>query len=320
MAHHEDFKGRVGRGRARWPLLEAGYRPDTVKRYKRAVLKFITWCATTKQDAENYDELDETLADYLQNMYEENEGKGKQLAKETLYGIYMYMPRASDKLFVSQRIVTRWCKGRPATSYPPLTWELAVVIAVQMVRNGYHRYGVATLLGFDCLLRVGELTALCARDISVPGDARMGVEYHQTAVAIWNAKTGKNQSVEIQNRAVKKLVLALVSRTKPNTKLFPGGPAAYRKVFKAVCAELGLSPKYVPHSLRHGGATRLHLLKVPLEDIMMRGRWASAKSARTYIQSGRAMLMHMSAPKAITDVAAVLASDVVGSITLSQKH
>ena len=184
MAHHEDFKGRVGRGRARWPLLEAGYRPQTVVRYKRAVIKFIKWCSTTKQDAENYDEFDETLADYLQTMYEEKEGKGKQLAKETLYGIYMYMPRATDKLFISQRIVTRWCKGRPATSYPPLTWELAVVIAVQMVRNGYYRYGIATLLGFDCLLRISEFMGLCARDISVPGDARMGSEYRMTTVAI----------------------------------------------------------------------------------------------------------------------------------------
>jgi len=163
MAHHDDFKGRIGRRRrARWPLLESGYQPQTVARYKRAVIKFLEWCATTKQDARNYDEFDELLADYLQNMYEEKRGKGKQLAKETLYGIYMYMPRATDKLYVSDRIVNRWCKGQPPVSYPPLTWELAVIIAVQMVRNGHDRYGVATLVASDCLLRIGEFTKLCA--------------------------------------------------------------------------------------------------------------------------------------------------------------
>jgi len=39
-----------------------------------------------------------------------------------------------------------------------------------------------------------------------------------------------------------------------------------------VCRELGLSAAYVPHSLRHGGATRLHMAGVPLDDILMRGR------------------------------------------------
>jgi integrase len=321
MAHHDDFKGRIGRRRrARWPLLESGYQPQTVARYKRAVIKFLEWCATTKQDARNYDEFDELLADYLQNMYEEKRGKGKQLAKETLYGIYMYMPRATDKLYVSDRIVNRWCKGQPPVSYPPLTWELAVIIAVQMVRNGHYRYGVATLVAFDCLLRIGEFTKLCAADIAVPRDVRLGAEYRMTTIAIWQAKTGRNQSVEVLNADVKKLLLALVEKTKPKAKLFPGGAPAYRSVFKKVCIQLGLSSKYVPHSLRHGGATRLHLLKWPLEDIMMRGRWASAKSARTYIQSGRAMLMHMKAPKKITDLAVILAADVIGSISLSQKH
>ncbi len=320
MAHHEDSKERVGRRRARWPLLESGYQPQTVVRYKRAVTKFVDWCLTTKQDARNYDELDDLLADYLQNMYEEKRGKGKQLAKETLYGILMYMPRATDKLYVSHRLVNRWCKGQLPESYPPLTWELAVTIAVQMVRNGYYRYGVATLVAFDCLLRIGEFMKMCADDVAVPSDVRMGAEYRMTTVAIWKAKTGRNQSVEVLDADVKKLLLALVAKTKPKAKLFPGGTAAYRGVFKKVCAELGLSSKYVPHSLRHGGATRLHLKKWTLEDIMMRGRWASAKSARTYIQSGRAMLMHMKAPKPITDLAAILAADVVGSFTLSQKH
>jgi integrase len=287
-------------------------------RYKSAVIKFIDWCSTTQQDARNYEEFDELLADYLQHTYEENEGKGKGNAKNTLYGIFMFMPRAVDKLYVSSRIVNRWLKGMPPESYPPLTWELAVTIAVQMVRNGYYQYGVATLLGFDCLLRIGELMNVRACDVAAPGDSRMGVEYRMTTLSIPVAKTGPNQSVEIMDPDVVSLVMGLVSKTPRRAKLFTGGPARYRAVFKSVCAELGLSRKYVPHSLRHGGATRLYLRKVPLADIMIRGRWMGAKSARTYIQSGRAMLMSMQAPRKITDAAVILAADVIGSFTLSQ--
>ena len=52
----------------------------------------------------------------------------------------------------------------------------------------------------------------------------------------------------------------------------------------------------------------------------MRGRWKSTSSARTYIQSGRAMLMAVNAPAAISKAAAALTVDVAASMALSQKH
>lgn len=76
----------------------------------------------------------------------------------------------------------------------------------------------------------------------------------------------------------------------------------------------------MPHSLRHGGATRLHLQGVPLEDIMLRGRWAASKSARTYIQSSRAVLMAQKTPKALAATAAALAASVGFSFALTQSH
>ena len=101
--------------------------------------------------------------------------------------------------------------------------------------------------------------------------------------------------------------------------LFPGGSSKFRKEFKRACSELGLSSKYVPHSLRHGGATRLHLQGVRVEDIMVRGRWASSKSGRTYIQSSRAVLMALTPPRAVTRAAAVVQS-LHFSFSLTQKH
>ena len=49
---------------------------------------------------------------------------------------------------------------------------------------------------------------------------------------------------------------------------------------------------YVPHSLRHGGATCDYLYAggESLEDILFRGRWASMKSTRQYIQQGPALM------------------------------
>ena len=60
---------------------------------------------------------------------------------------------------------------------------------------------------------------------------------------------------------------------------------------------------YSPHSLRHGGATRHFLQKKPISDIQFRGRWSSSKSVRTYIQSGRALLLLTQVPTEVFQVA-----------------
>lgn len=316
MSRHDDTK------KGRWPLLEGGYAPSTVKKYRRAVHRFIDWCLTTQQDATTTDDLDELLADYFQQMYDDNGGSGKSTAIATLQGLRMYMPRlkADNALPTAAAMCTRWNKAKPAVSYPPLTRELAVVIACQMARAGHYRFGVATLVSFECLLRVGEMASMRRENFADGKDARLGAEYKQTVVSIDKAKTGRFQSVEVKDEAVKALLAELVKHTKPGAAVFPGGAGRYRKVFKETCASLGLSDKYVPHSLRHGGATRLFLLKVPLEDILMRGRWKSTMSARTYIQAGRAMLMAMHVPPGIAAAGLVLARDVRLSMALSQKH
>lgn len=323
MAHHADpkkTKEPVKPDGSRWFLLQAGLAPSTRKKYKDAVTKFMSWCTERKEVADTYEELDELIADYLHEHYEAHEGRGKQFAKDTLNGVHNFLPRSKGQLLISSKVVQHWNKAHPAESYPPITWELAVTVAIQMVRGGDYLYGVATVVSFDCLLRVSELMALRREDVSFAGDARVGSAYRKTLIAIRKAKTGNNQSVDVHDSKVADLLRSVVSRTKPGQLLFPGGPRKYRKCFKSTCAELGLSQLYVPHSLRHGGATLMYLQGQSVEHILLRGRWASTKSARTYVKSGPALALAVKVPKRIGDIAAVLASDLTESFTLAQKH
>ena len=305
----------------RWPLLEAGFAPATIKKYRPAVHRFLNWCIATSSDAQTEDDLDELLADYFQQMHSDQNGQGKSTAAATLAGIRLYLPRLkAPSLPIASAICTRWNKSRPPVSYPPLTWDLAVVIALQLARSGNFRYGVATLVGFDCLLRIGELTSLRPENFADYKDARLGSEYRKALVSIEKAKTGRFQSVTVDDSAVRRLLSDLVARTKPGKRLFPGGDAGYRTAFKAACASLGLSDRYVPHSLRHGGATRLYLSGVPMEDILTRGRWKSTESAKTYIKMGRALLLANAAPAAVSAAAELLVRDVAFAMTLTQKH
>ena len=46
---------------------------------------------------------------------------------------------------------------------------------------------------------------------------------------------------------------------------------------------------YVPHSLRHGGATQAYLDGMSLDNVGHLGRWRSLTTARRYIQTGVAL-------------------------------
>ena len=102
--------------------------------------------------------------------------------------------------------------------------------------------------------------------------------------------------------------------------MFPYTTDQFRTLFKSTCAKLGLCEKYVPHSLRHGAATRAFQQGVKLEDIMLRGRWASSKSARTYIQSGPALLLAVQVPKEAAKLGLLFSQHLLETIALSQKH
>ena len=176
-------------------------------------------------------------------------------------------------------------------SYPPLTWELAVAIAFQWARWGNrYRRAVGVLVSFDCLLRVGELVGLYREDVADAGDLRVGVEHKGMVLRLRKTKTGRNKEVRVLEPIVLELLRGLVRTTGPRQLLFPFSTATFRRDFHAVCDSLSLSPLFVPHSLRHGGATRYrHVFHWPMEDIKDRGRWASVQSAQRYIQSGLAM-------------------------------
>jgi hypothetical protein len=59
---------------------------------------------------------------------------------------------------------------------------------------------------------------------------------------------------------------------------------------------------------------------MPLEDILRHGRWASTKSARHYIQAGRALLLSTDIPEDVLDLAHALVPHVLWVFTLSQRH
>jgi len=299
-------------------LIEAAYASSTLSRYNDAVQQFLSWCSHQDRDPISPEQFDDFLTDYFHHLYAL--GSGKQLARNTLYGILMHLPHLQPHMRLASKSLVGWNKLRPAVSYPPLTWELACLIAFRLAVDGHFRCAVGVLLGFDGLLRISELVGLRVEDVADAKDSRLDADLPDMSLRLRFTKTGKEQSVVVENPIVKNLVRMLVASSAPDSSLLSFTASSFRSRFKAACADLGLSSAYVPHSLRHGGATRLHLLGRPIEDILLRGRWVSNKSARHYIQSGRNMLMNIAVPRRIQDLALLVSKHLLLLLTLAQSH
>ena len=204
--------------------------PATLKRYRDQVLSFVQWQRANGEFAVSESDMDDVLLAYIHDLYEG--GRGRSVASHTLYSIYTFMPELKGCLPRSQQAVRGWNKRVVGRSYPPLTWELASALAVQLARDPLHRrHAVGVLLSFDCLLRVGELVQPQREDIAHAHDRRLGT----VAVAIADPvlffvfnRPDADQGQTVRDPQVIRMLLELRAMTKPGALLFPFSTASFR--------------------------------------------------------------------------------------------
>ena len=265
----------------------------TADRYRVAHASFAIWAKRTSSaslSSLDADVVDSLLSDYLHHLYARCSSYASAAA--AVYGTEFFASRLKGRLHSSRLALRGWKRIAPHRSYPPLTWDAACVIAVTLRSWGEHKAAIAVLLMFDCYLRIGEMAALRCCDIIDSSSVRMGSSYRGMSICIPKAKTGVNQSVDVRNSLVQRLIAAEIIHDDPHSRASAFGltAAQFRRLFKRACATIGLSRDYVPHSLRHGGATKDYLDGEQVTAIIMRGRWASHRTASRYVQAGKAML------------------------------
>ena len=283
-------------------LLTSSLAPSTIVKYERHSSHFYDWLKVHGHQPSTFIELDLLLSSYLQQLYDR--GSGKAAAASTVYGLNVSQPGITKHLPYSLKSLQGFQRLKPSKQHPPLPWPITCVIAVAMWRRGYLREGIVTLLAFDCYLRINEALALRREDVALGADVRLGAGRPDRLYLRLNAtKTGPNKGVEVLNCDVKKLVLLVIDCIKPRALLFPFSDNHYRRIFHLVCDDLKLDSDYVPHSLRHGGATYGFLCDMPLADILLRGRWESPRSGTHYIQSFRQVMMQRTIPPLVATAA-----------------
>ncbi len=77
-----------------------------------------------------------------------------------VFGVEHFLPGLQGEMVLARRSLRGWDNLRPPQSHPPLNMALTSSLAAEMSRMGHPGAGVATLLGFDCYLRISEIAAL----------------------------------------------------------------------------------------------------------------------------------------------------------------
>ena len=292
-------------------LHRAAHRPATRKKYDSAFAAFAAWVSDAGLDPRTPRDFDVALGEYFHDLYEEGAGRGRGKAEATLCGLLVFLPQLKGQLHGASLALRGWKNLVPSVPWPPLSWDLAVLIATTFVCRGAWSTGVAVLLAFECYLRVGVLSRLTRGDVATSSDDRLGSVFSGMALRLLNTKTGNYQWVTVRSTLVQGLLRLLLQGIgeQPQSPLFSFSAFSFRKGFKETVLSLGLTDRYVPHSLRHGGATHDHIRGISLEEIVRHGRWASMRSAKHYIQRGRALLLETTTPAEVLVMARTVAAD-----------
>ena len=170
---------------------------------------------------------------------------------------------------------------------------------------GQVRLALALLIGFHCCLRTGELLNLRIRDINV---SKTG-----GSVALPVTKTSRRKAaaefVTIEDPQLLKLLHHYLPKFSQDEFLVRETPTQFRLAWRDLLSFFDLDPSFfTPYSLRRGGTTFFFVSTGSLDRTILRGRWQSAKSARIYIEDGRAQLINAQSSAKTTSLTAMFSN------------
>ena len=300
-----------------YPLWAASVRPSTRVAYDKNLRNFLHYTGLDLPQLLHLSarRVDRRLAKYIHHLHRTR--GSYTYASHTLHGLILHHPILKGNLPISARSLKGWDKVRTKRSYPPITWEVAVAMSLSMARSGRHAEAVAALLAFECCLRSGEMLRLQFGHVAVRNDPDFGSAHTRMALKLAKTKTVDNLPVSVRDPIVEDVLQQyLDSREWQETDLlFPFSRSHWVRCLKKAAAALGLGHiGIVPHSLRHGCATRDYLRGMTIEQIKLHGRWESLKSARLYIQQGPALLLNNQVSRQLMDDVAPLLAVIPQSL------
>ena len=263
----------------------------TKARYEKAVSELLPFLESTA-DLSN---LDQIVSDWIELAW--TRGFGVNNIADALSGLHHFWPGIRGQLRESWRLFKSWRRIESPERAAPITFLLVRSFIARAVGQNDLAYATLLALGFHGLLRTGEFLALRFGDLEWNSTSGV-ISLHASKTGL---RMGSCEAVAIRDPLTLKLLDTYFSLRTPfaGDLLWPHSAQHFRDHFRRSCEFFHVDHlKLKPYSLRRGGATLLLQHNVPLEIILVKGRWRSVGVARLYLEDGLAQLPGLRLPPA----------------------
>lgn len=267
----------------------------TVERYTEAFNLFTEYLQQTRgnwptQPAE-YDLL---VSEYLEVLWDQ--GETKSVATYTLAALHYYIPQLKRGLPRSWKLKAIWDKLELPCQAVPLSLDLLFSLVGHFFKEKQATMGLSSLVAFNCLLRTGELLQLLVSDCHRTSSGYVLV-LHQTKGA--QRRLTQDETVMVSDPLTIWALDCLVANKLPGDFVVGFSGAAFRTRWNKMKIKLLLSNyKFLPYSLRRGGATWYFKSTGSFSQTMARGRWQHLKTCKLYIAEAQTALTALALPPA----------------------
>lgn len=263
----------------------AGLRETTVRSYRRALHKFFSW--VDEEDEElpaTFGGLDRLLSRYLEHMWLDDEPI--TYAGHLMSGLRRYLPESRWRTPRAKQYFSNWQSVHVAQQAAPLPAEAVMAMAGLAVATDQPQVAAVFLLGYLAFLRTGEMVNLSTAKIAV--DADRG----RILIALPGTKTSRRREETVC--VCDDRVAALVSHVLNLgfTSFWHSSARSFRDMLAEFLHFFSLSEfGFTAYSFRRGGASHAFSTGVTFDDLLIRGRWQNSRTARLYLDTGRAALI-----------------------------
>ena len=265
----------------------------TVARYAEHFNHFAQHLQDTNQPWPNSpEEFDLVVSEYLEILWDL--GIPKTSATYTLASIHYYMPQLKRKLPRSWQLKAVWDKQELPCQAVPLDIDTLFAFVGYFWKIGQRAMSLACLVAFNGLLRTGELLELRISDCIEASDSWV-LQLRSTKAG--QRRLLQDESVIIKDPLTMAALQSLSQGKTPGDFLVGISPHQFRRGWSQMKLFFGLSHlKYLPYSLRRGGATWYFRHTGSFSRTMVRGRWQHLKTCKLYVAEAQTTLANLALP------------------------
>ena len=253
-----------------------GTTTGTQEQYKTAVKRFFMYVQhVLERPPADPHELRFAAAEFVNFLYQDD--RPLYWAADFLSGFKRYYASSKYALDEAQLYYRNWATSIVRQKACPFPLEFIQVMIAVAVSEGSFELATLCLLAYVGLFRLGELFGLRLGQIDVVND-------QFCLITLYSSKTTGPVAISIRDVTIINVLKKRLAVGRPEHLLYAGSYRTVSLFLRKIAFLLGVpGDRFTGHGFRRGGATHLFRLTSSYDQVQSVGRWACAKTCRSYV-------------------------------------